>query len=1094
MATTETPAPSEPTLPRVFSSACIQPKVLAAELGDIARSRRTRGVDPWPVEAVLPKLGEAADNKPDVPPHCGLVGLALSGGGIRSASFCLGVLQSLARANKLRLFDHLSTVSGGGYVGSAWSALLNASSGRPVRQRPDFPFVHVPAEQPAGAAPEVVEADRAGVHQEPAALVHVRDFANYLIPRGLRDQLRVPALLARGILINLLMVLPFLLLLAALTLFFYGEAVRGAVRWSDLPGLVITRWVVLPAAVVIMIAATAWQKRRRAETRGNWIFRGKLLGWGAVLCALSGAIFLFELQQYALYFLTEVVEAGTVSVLGIDFWGLIGAIAGLVSAAATGEGAGPYAALRRRLALFAIGLLGPLALWLLYLWICRIALQWDMGAWLAALICVVLAGGAWLLGYLTIDINKTSLHSYYRDRLSRAFIMGVHPEVPPAANTCGAGWRVRHRDELKLSECTPERTGGPYHLINAVVNNPDFAPEDENRLGDESQRGRRGDFFVFAPRFCGNERLGYCATPKLENIDAHVDLATAMAISAAAAAPGVGRNVFGPFGTFLLAMLNVRLGYWMRKPASVEAGEGFNWPVGPIYYLAELIGWRRDSAYINLTDGGHLENLGIFELLRRRCRYIVAIDAEADPGMSFGGLATVQRLARTDLGVDIRLDLEDLRKDARGLSRRHFALCRIDYGDGEQGELLYIKSSLTGTEIEYIQEYARTHPDFPHETTGDQFFDEGQFEAYRALGEDIGRELVSDRRAPEIARRDRRRAADTADAFFAELRDWLRPAAPFKDGFLQLTARRRDLDKALYHERFAGYLSEIHADLVRMNGASPGHTPPRSAAGNPGLRELEAIFQPAGSKAGAEPGGEARENGAASDALEQDQLELLQIVNQQMQFMEQAMLELNLEEPASRDHPRNRGLMNLFHGWSQSPAFRTRWSVLIGQYSQSLQVFGRYALGLEDGMQWRPAWSTTGAERAFVEWALGFDAAGGDPPGRAVDLYHADVLAAPSTEHGTPAEVGTTVALAALERRWGYPVLRAFRIRDTYRNLRLSEPLLEGLARTLPPSQRGLPFYYDLRPPAPQTPEDLELFQRLTRVVARVPGYTAYPS
>ena len=147
------------------------------------------------------------------------------------------------------------------------------------------------------------------------------------------------------------------------------------------------------------------------------------------------------------------------------------------------------------------------------------------------------------------------------------------------------------------------------------------------------------------------------------------------------------------------------------------------------------------SRYLNLSDGGHVENLALYELLRRRCKFIIAIDGEADPDRTFHGLMTLVRLASIDLGVTIEPDLEELRKDESGNSRSHFLLCRIDYGQGREGLLLYVKSSMTGNESEFLQKYRAEHTTFPHESTADQLFDEAQFEAYRSLGEHVGQDL-----------------------------------------------------------------------------------------------------------------------------------------------------------------------------------------------------------------------------------------------------------------------------------------------------------------------------------------------------------------
>jgi hypothetical protein len=173
------------------------------------------------------------------------------------------------------------------------------------------------------------------------------------------------------------------------------------------------------------------------------------------------------------------------------------------------------------------------------------------------------------------------------------------------------------------------------------------------------------------------------------------------------------------------------------------------------------------SAWLNVSDGGHIENLGVYELLRRRCKYIVAIDGERDAKMTFKALTTLQRLAFIDFGVHLDLDLDDLRLNDRGLSRSHFRFCRIRYPkagrDSEElyGYLLYLKLSLTGNEGEFLRRYRLDEPVFPHHSTADQLFSETQFEAYRSLGEHIGDKLFL-----------RALVNDLADSKDVQIEDW----------------------------------------------------------------------------------------------------------------------------------------------------------------------------------------------------------------------------------------------------------------------------------------------------------------------------------
>lgn len=147
------------------------------------------------------------------------------------------------------------------------------------------------------------------------------------------------------------------------------------------------------------------------------------------------------------------------------------------------------------------------------------------------------------------------------------------------------------------------------------------------------------------------------------------------------------------------------------------------------------------SKFINLSDGGHLENLGVYELLRRRCKFIIAIDAEADKEHGFGSLMKLIRFAKIDFGIDIEINLSDLVIRDKGFTNAHFSIGKISYDDNNVGFLLYVKSSLTGNEPSYVLDYKKENSSFPHESTADQFFSESQFEAYRALGDHIGKDL-----------------------------------------------------------------------------------------------------------------------------------------------------------------------------------------------------------------------------------------------------------------------------------------------------------------------------------------------------------------
>jgi len=211
-------------------------------------------------------------------------------------------------------------------------------------------------------------------------------------------------------------------------------------------------------------------------------------------------------------------------------------------------------------------------------------------------------------------------------------------------------------------------------------------------------------------------------------------------------------------------MLNIRLGYWLVNPYHLapqrRGGFGFRvgrlLGVGVVRFVQELIGWLvYKRSFVYLSDGGHIENMGIYPLVHRQCRLIIVGDGECDPAYTFEGLLDATRMIRIDFGVEIEMDgLDEIRS-----GMQQHALGTIHYPDGRLGYLLYFKSSLLGDdmieatvsenayvssplrsdvrhfdEMGYIARYKAAHPGFPHETTADQFFDEAQFECYRALG------------------------------------------------------------------------------------------------------------------------------------------------------------------------------------------------------------------------------------------------------------------------------------------------------------------------------------------------------------------------
>ncbi len=353
-----------------------------------------------------------------------------------------------------------------------------------------------------------------------------------------------------------------------------------------------------------------------------------------------------------------------------------------------------------------------------------------------------------------VDINEFSMHNFYRNRLGRCYLGASDPDPRRHPFT---GFDTK--PGLPLAALGREnggiRTVGPYPIINATLN---------MTKGEElAWQERKGASFVFTPLYCGfhggrEHKAGAAGVTKewYRRTDCYggketggVGIGTAMAISGAAASPNMGYHTSAALA-FLMTMFNVRLGWWMGNPQYEKPSEKAGPPWGLPYLGKELFASTGlGSDYVYLSDGGHFENLGIYELVRRRCHLIIACDAEEDAEMKFGGLGNAIQKCRADFGVDIEIDVKPIQKGkTERYGRAHFALGDIRYSkvfpNVKDGKLLYIKSSLTKDIPAGVLSYAEQHKEFPHQTTADQWFDESQFESYRRLGEHICEDVHRD--------------------------------------------------------------------------------------------------------------------------------------------------------------------------------------------------------------------------------------------------------------------------------------------------------------------------------------------------------------
>jgi hypothetical protein len=766
-------------------------------------------------------------------------GLCLSGGGVRSTAVCLGVLQAFNQHNVLRNIDYLSTVSGGGFVGTCLTATMTKTGG-------EFIFGHAPPDAKGSPQPPEINDTR--------AVGHIRTYANYMFPAGPRDIVYGLTLIVRGIIVNAVLVAPVLLLLAALLI--WGNPSRSDLtsRYVFGTGLAPESFsVTLALAGIIVAVFFFWAVARSLRpSRERNEFRTLMPRIGALLLFMIVLAFFAELQAPILAGMFD--RGGWISQDTIRSIVAIAAPAGAVIAFfrqqlgdflkafdAAADLSTRLAAYAAQAALWLAGAIVPLFIWIGFLqlcywgiindvrsssaaapthvqrevrielpginlkgtvdcsrselhdvcgsargdaspgidpsghtprWLIRVAnmtvglvarepfvpkaLRDRPVAFLYVLVAILLSALSWL-----VTPNAYSLHRMYRDRLSKAFLF-----APPPKHENALRGLIARVDSLDLMPLDSMRVGdlstefAPYHLMNASLN--------ISGSSYARRRGRSADFFLFSPLYVGSSATGFARTTDYEVREPGFDLATAMATSAAAISPNTGGHAL----TLTFALLNIRIGYWSKNPRYVRT-PSTGYPSDSLrrhlkpFLLAEVTGRLSEEAHeVYLTDGGHIENLGLYELLRRRVRVIVVVDAEADLAMQFPSLIRLQRYARTDLGIRISLPwrtLQDktvplmgvgrgqgMQESPKGSSGPHVAIGTIDYGEGQTGYLVYIKCSLSGDENDYIRDYARRFGRFPHESTSDQFFSQEQFEVYRALGFHMAHGMLSGKDAVAV--------------------------------------------------------------------------------------------------------------------------------------------------------------------------------------------------------------------------------------------------------------------------------------------------------------------------------------------------------
>lgn len=802
-----------------------------------ARLGSMRHLDPVPGWVARRR---ACSDDPTLPRGSGEVwGLALSGGGVRSATFCFGLLRALARHGALARFDLLSTVSGGGYIGATLGRLFDQ----------------------AGSPDEV-----AAVH---AALKDgddqrwfawwLRANGRYLMPRGFKDTVFALAVYLQSLVgvhieLGVLALLLGACLAAGNSVVWLGmppdllSALPPGFRWLPtlwlvgLPPLMVraaalmrsywslpdkaqsclTRPDVALATSVLLLAVLAWLKPSlvRLDIQAVAWFAALLLAlaWGLAVPGVRRAqakarrhladagvaepaprlvrdearhllvralgrtgrwmlavLALGALDRLAWWFAFEMQAMEWLAAVLLTSTALLRAVLPRLV---------PVSGTQHPLVGATLGSLGNLAGYLL---LAGVLLLWLTGFYkllfidssevapaqwpalpMALAVLVATAGYAWLSRREFGFLNLSSLHNFYRARITRSYLGAVNgrrfglpgagldalqpvPPEPIGGHRLVEVTDVHAADDCGMTEYAPHRFGGPVHLINVCIN------ETNDRRGGLFNQDRRGLSMVVGPKAW--LRVGAQPWRQARRGEGAMTLGHWIAISGAAFAPGLGQLTRGGVAA-LTTLTGLRLGYWWdshclgRRGAPVAHANSKTQGL-----LSELTGRFdvREGASWYLSDGGHYENTGALTLLAQQARVVLLADCGADPRYGFGDLENLVRKARIDLQAEIEFlrphadqpdaalgDFGSLDDLASPDSVACLALARIRYADGTTGHLVLVKPNMPAGMTADLVNFKRDNPSFPQETTTDQFFGEAQWESYFKLGRLLGRGLTRD--------------------------------------------------------------------------------------------------------------------------------------------------------------------------------------------------------------------------------------------------------------------------------------------------------------------------------------------------------------
>lgn len=672
----------------------------------------------------------AAAPEPPLDPDGDGLGICLSGGGVRAGTFGLGVLQVLDRAGLVDRARWLSAVSGGSYMAGAWAIARSNSLDSP--SAPPRPW----SDDDGRESPEVS---------------HLRRNLNYLFAREGKLAGAVLTLLV-GLAINVMSLFTLLWLLARPLGWLVGWLLPRSGDGSPMT-FALERRFWLPVAIwggLALAAFVVWVLVRRLASL-NWPLTGKTCR-DALWKIASGATGVAALLAFALI----AAPWGTTALPKLirdnaEVLRLVQLVAGGGAAAAV------VGVLRKPLGRAVPRLGGVLVVLLAIVAATEIAAGAasrspgnDVRLWLV----VLAAFSAW---YYVADPDWWSLQPYYRGRLREAYatrrdehgkVRSLEPGEEPALSALGRFRTAEaQRPGPELLVCTTMNVTGTSRIrVGVPAYSFTFSPSSIRFHVPAADDGLGEDYAVPTDQYAKIFRRW--DTPRLTAM-------TAVGMSGAAVSSAMGRFNYGSTKA-LLALANLRLGMWMPNPRLVPEGtlpERPGFPRRRLSYLVkEMFGvYDAEDLYLYVTDGGHWENLGLVELLRRKCREIVCVDASGSNSTSFGTIAEAITLAAQELAVDIELPFEPLRAAiVDGLPGRTVprdcAMGLVTYRTGEAGVLWYLKASLMDDSPSRLLSYKEKNDIFPSDPTSDQQFDTEQFAAYHLLGRHGAQHVMALRR------------------------------------------------------------------------------------------------------------------------------------------------------------------------------------------------------------------------------------------------------------------------------------------------------------------------------------------------------------